>query len=132
MSTSPSELMQPTSMSDSPMLVSGCKRPDSITLKARRRILFPESLTRREMDVLRSICRGDSNAQIAVRLQVGMATVKWHIYQIFNKLGVQSRTQAVAIAIYLGLVVPDWLLAYGERTVECPEFLAESRSERYA
>lgn len=58
--------------------------------------------------------------------------MKWHVYQIFNKLGVQSRTQAVAVAIYLEIVVPDWLVAYGERTVECPEFLAESRSKRYA
>lgn len=114
------------------MLVSGCKRPDPITLKARRRVLFPEGLTRREMDVLKSICNGDSNARISMRLGVELATVKWHAYQIFNKLGVKSRTQAVAVAIYLGIVVPDWLVAHGEPTVECPEFLAESRSTRYA
>lgn len=135
MSTSDLELLGSSALSEipeTPMLVSGCARPDPVTIKARRRALSPENLTRREMDVLQSICNGDSNARIAARLGVELATVKWHAYQIFNKLGVKSRTQAVAVAIYLELVVPDWLVAYGARTVECPQFLFESRSKRYA
>lgn len=119
-------------MAATSMVVSGRKRPDPLTLRARRRMLFPEGLTRREIAVLQSICNGDSNARIAARLGVELPTVKWHVYKIFNKLGVQSRTQAVAVAIYLEIVVPDWLVAYGQRSVECPTFLAESRSKRYA
>lgn len=135
MSMSELELLETaaaTTLTEPLMLVSVRNHPDPVTLRARRRALSPESLTRRETDVLQSICNGDSNARIAVRLGVELATVKWHVYQIFNKLGVKSRTQAVAVAIYLELVVPDWLVAYGARTVACPEFLAESRSKRYA
>jgi DNA-binding CsgD family transcriptional regulator len=68
-----------------------------------------EALTRRETEVLDLVCDGRSNAQIAQRLDIGLATVKYHVNQIFGKLGVVRRTQAVAIAVHLRLVAPPWL-----------------------
>lgn len=55
-------------------------------------------LTERELEVLQLIAEGLSNYDIAVRLFVGVSTVKTHVNRIFSKLGVKSRTQAVALA----------------------------------
>jgi LuxR family maltose regulon positive regulatory protein len=63
-----------------------------------------EPLTARESEVLRLIASGASNRQIADRLVVSLGTVKKHGYNIFGKLGVTSRTQAVAHARELGLL----------------------------
>ncbi len=68
-----------------------------------------EPLTPREVEILEAICEGDSNQDIARKHKIKMPTVKYHVFQIFGKLGVQRRTQAVAVSIYLGLVVPKWL-----------------------
>jgi LuxR family maltose regulon positive regulatory protein len=62
-----------------------------------------ESLTRREIEVLHLICEGCSNQQISERLVVTMNTVKKHTSNIYSKLGVKRRTQAVARARELGL-----------------------------
>lgn len=72
-------------------------------------VLLAEPLSPRELQVLCAICDGHSNKDIARQLRIGIATVKYHVLQIFGKLGVQRRTQAVGIAIHLGLVKPDWL-----------------------
>jgi len=63
-----------------------------------------ESLTEREMEVLRLLVQGQSNKEIARHLHVVEDTVKTHIRHILAKLGVQSRTQAVLSAMRLGLV----------------------------
>jgi NarL family two-component system response regulator LiaR len=63
-----------------------------------------ESLTEREMEVLRLLAQGQSNKDIARQLQVVEDTVKTHVRHILAKLGVQSRTQAVLSAARLGLV----------------------------
>lgn len=68
-----------------------------------------EPLTASELRVLALICDGDSNRDIARRLQVGLPTVKFHVNQIFGKLGVKRRTQAVAVAIHLRILAPSWL-----------------------
>lgn len=61
-------------------------------------------LTAREMDVLRFICRGLSNKQIAAELFVTESTVKLHANNVFEKLGVSSRTEAMRAALQRGLV----------------------------
>ncbi len=63
-----------------------------------------EPLSERERQVLRLIADGLSNAEIAARLVIAQGTVKRHINNIYGKLGVESRTQAVARSRELGLL----------------------------
>ena len=63
-----------------------------------------EPLTTRELNVLQLIAEGLSNKIIAERLVITLGTVKWYNNQIFNKLNVKNRTQAVARARELNLL----------------------------
>lgn len=63
-----------------------------------------EPLTERELEVLRLIAAGLSNQEIAHELVVALSTVKSHVNHTYGKLGVKSRTQAVARAQELDLV----------------------------
>jgi len=63
-------------------------------------------LTPRELEVLRLVARGLSNAAIAHELIVGDATVKTHVARIFSKLDLHDRAQAVVLAYESGLVQP--------------------------
>ena len=72
------------------------------TSRADQTLLVP--LNEREIEVLRLIAEGLSNNEIAERLVIALSTVKWHINNLFGKLGVHSRTQAVAQAKELGLI----------------------------
>jgi LuxR family maltose regulon positive regulatory protein len=65
---------------------------------------LPEPLSERELEILRLLAKGLSNAQIAQRLVIALATVKRHIQNIYGKLGVNSRTQAVAEGRGKGLI----------------------------
>jgi DNA-binding NarL/FixJ family response regulator len=60
------------------------------------------ALTPRERDVLRLLGEGLSNKDIAHRLTIEVVTVALHLRSIYRKLGVQSRTQAVRIALKEG------------------------------
>lgn len=63
-----------------------------------------ERLTEREQDVLDLLAQGNSNKEIAARLNIGEATVKSHLKNVFAKLNVLSRTEAVTVANRRGLV----------------------------
>lgn len=63
-----------------------------------------DPLSAREIEILGLLAEGASNAQIAKRLFVALSTVKRHVHNAFAKLGVQSRTQAVARARQLGVL----------------------------
>jgi LuxR family maltose regulon positive regulatory protein len=63
-----------------------------------------EPLSERELEVLRLIVAGLSNPEIADELVIAVSTVKSHVNHIFGKLGVDSRTRAVATAQELDLL----------------------------
>ena len=63
-----------------------------------------QSLTTRELEVVRLVARGASNREIARDLRISEATVKTHLLKIFEKLGVADRTSAVTTAMERGLI----------------------------
>ena len=66
--------------------------------------LPPNAFSQRELEVLRLIQEGHSNQNISERLFVSLSTVKWHNQNLFSKLGVQRRTEAIARALELKLL----------------------------
>lgn len=65
-----------------------------------------EALTEREVEVLNLVAHGASNPQIADSLCITVNTVKVHLRNILNKLQVENRTQAAALAVQSGLIQP--------------------------
>ncbi len=63
-----------------------------------------ETLTERELDVLRLLARGQANKEIAAALFITERTVKFHVSSILGKLDADNRTEAVAIAAQRGIV----------------------------
>jgi DNA-binding CsgD family transcriptional regulator len=61
-------------------------------------------LTNRERQILELVATGATNKQIAANLQLSTGTVKWHMYHLFQKLHVETRTEAVVAAHERGLV----------------------------
>jgi two-component system nitrate/nitrite response regulator NarL len=59
------------------------------------------SLTLRQMEVLTLLCRGQTNKEIGITLQLSDNTVRTHVSAIFNLLGVRNRTEAASLAKYL-------------------------------
>jgi NarL family two-component system response regulator YdfI len=87
--------LQPRALA-APSFASGVRSPG---------VAAPERLTARETSVLGELARGVPNKTIAARLAISEHTVKFHVASIFAKLGVASRTEAVAQGVRLGLVM---------------------------
>lgn len=67
----------------------------------------PTALSARELEVLGLVAAGRTNAAIAGELFLSQATVKTHLVHVFDKLGVASRTEAVAAARERGILRPE-------------------------
>lgn len=61
-------------------------------------------LTQQEYVVLSHVARGQRNAKIADELCISTRTVENHLYHVFDKLGVSSRTEAAVYALHTGLL----------------------------
>jgi DNA-binding NarL/FixJ family response regulator len=82
---------------------------DTVEAVANGRMVFPyidvrtlyenplTTLTRRELEVLSTLARGSTNKQIARDLEVSLNTIKFHVRNVYQKLGVNSRSQAIAL-----------------------------------
>jgi len=91
-------------------------------LGRRRGQLERRVLSARELEVLRLAAEGNSRREIAERLTIGPATVKTHFEHIYRKLGVGDRTEAVAVALRLGLI--EWQ-SHGESPRNSPHSCAK-------
>ncbi|MBV8086403.1 MAG: response regulator transcription factor [Chloroflexi bacterium] len=69
-----------------------------------RRTVTDETLSERELEVLRCMARGAANKEIANELVISESTVKTHVTNIFQKLGASDRTQAVTLALQRQLI----------------------------
>jgi DNA-binding NarL/FixJ family response regulator len=76
--------------------------PDDLAPKARDRL--PSQLSDRELEVLRLLADGRSNKEIGQTLGVTEGTIKVHVTNLFEKLGVTARTEAIVVAVRRGLV----------------------------
>lgn len=66
-----------------------------------------QTLTSREWDVYRLVLAGKKNAEIASELVLGLSTVKYHVSQVLSKLGVNSRSEAIAYGVQHHLTGPN-------------------------
>jgi LuxR family maltose regulon positive regulatory protein len=87
-------------------LLAAFSASERTAMLAERPLELVEPLSERELEVLGLIAQGLSNREIAQRLFLSLPTVKWHTHNIYGKLAVKNRTQAVAKARALRLLPP--------------------------
>lgn len=78
----------------------------SVAAKLVSRLHSPAALSPREVEVLRLVSSGNTNAEIGRALYISEATVKTHLLRAFGKLGVSDRTAAVTVALERGMLPP--------------------------
>lgn len=61
--------------------------------------------SQRELEILRELITGDSNAEIGERLGIASSTVKYHVQNMLDKTGMHTRTELAAVARSLGIVI---------------------------
>jgi len=81
----------------------------------RRKPGLGADLTERELDVLALLVDGNSNSEIATQLLISMATVKFHLANIYSKLGVDNRVEAVTVSLEYHLVTKKHLPDHSDR-----------------
>ena len=65
---------------------------------------YPAGLSTREVEILRLVAAGLTNAEVAEKLFLSSRTVDWHLGSIYRKLGLHSRTEAARFAVEHGLL----------------------------
>ena len=65
---------------------------------------MPVSLSEREIEVLRHVARGETSKEVGRALGISERTVNWHMERVFVKLHADSRAEAVAIALEVGIL----------------------------
>ena len=80
---------------------------DALIVAARKKPGPGSDLTDRERQVLALLVKGQSNADIAAKLCISMATTKYHLSNIYSKLGARSRVEAVTITLDHKLIGPE-------------------------
>lgn len=78
--------------------------PITKRLVERMHKVSPDALTSREIDVLREVANGNTNAEVGERLHISEAIVKTHLIHIYDKLAVSDRAAAVARAYERGVL----------------------------
>jgi DNA-binding CsgD family transcriptional regulator len=106
MSTAPStvHLERPFHPATEPQLALVPAEEETPGLRRRRRRRGPGGLTRRELEVLRHVAAGETNREVAARLWVTDQTVKFHLSNVYRKLGVSNRFEASRWAWEHGLL----------------------------
>ena len=74
------------------------QQPVSTTSLTKQKVAYPAGLTAREVDVLRLVAEGLTDAEIADQLAISYRTVSTHLTSVYNKLGINSRVVAVRMA----------------------------------
>ena len=88
------------------ILSGGRHLPSSLADKLADRISATD-LSPREVEILTLAASGQSNARIAATLEISGSTVKFHLNNAYSKLGVSSRTAAIALAVKRGIIALD-------------------------
>ena len=77
--------------------------PQAVAARLADRLIRP-NLTPRELDVLRLVCRGRTNKEMASAMFISEETVKTHMKSLFQKLDVHDRAEAVSVSLQRGLI----------------------------